>query len=142
MIDEKKALENGTGTAQGFIRSKLTPDKFSQPLLAQKIMRSFLNNYKDKLNKLNQKREYNHNLYRRKEKTGEFEQTLELIIKRGLKDLAVAANALHDLRQELCLIEEHKVLIAIDKVNKLYWSSPYFSKGIRIKTEDVSLLIR
>ena len=82
MVD-KYALETGTGTAQAFLRSKITPDKLGQPLAAATIRQQVVTNHKDELAQLNQRRDYDHNLYNRKLSDGSVDSSLLTIVQRG-----------------------------------------------------------
>eukprot|EP00924_Labyrinthula_sp_SR-Ha-C_P014350 maker-scaffold_20-snap-gene-3.42-mRNA-1 protein AED:0.01 eAED:0.01 QI:339/0.6/0.66/1/1/1/6/61/445 len=138
-LTETHHLENGTGTAQPAQRSELTPNFFSQGLGAQKILRNIETNHKDLLMSLDQKREYDHQYYKQKLSGKGTGISLHTIVLRGLRDVGFAANCVYDLRQELGLVQEVPVMIAVDELNYLYWPSAFYAQGEHIPTYNLLL---
>mmetsp|Transcript_5692 Transcript_5692/g.7446 ORF Transcript_5692/g.7446 Transcript_5692/m.7446 type:complete len:492 (+) Transcript_5692:101-1576(+) len=135
-ISEKYGFVLGTETGAAVVRSQITTDRFGQPNLAVSLLKDIQKAHGDKLQNLEQKREYLHQLYQR-EKEGKIEKKLTTIIERGLKFPIHASNCLFDLRMELGLVSEYPVLIVCDQFNSLYWPTPYWYQGNQVTSEQL-----
>jgi hypothetical protein len=108
--------------------SKIEPGTFDQPVLGVKICKSILEAHRHQLEKIKLKTQFNLVSFQRNENTN-----LANLLEFGQKYMLYSCNVLRFFREELNLVTEFPVLIAIDGLNCFYDVSRDFKDPSSVK---------